>query len=166
MQIVKVQPFNPVFRGTVEEIVSVYQDAFSGPPWGQTWSKEQVLKDFFAEMLKSRPLCLVARAERQVLGFAWGYDIRISKEVEEKLEAPGLCQHVEGNLHYLDELAVMQENQGKGIGKTLLQEYLKQRPGRVLLRTKQNSVMHALTKKAGGLDLQCITEDRVIVLIP
>lgn len=165
MKIDKVLPFNPESQTIVDEIVRVYQDAFSGSPWFETWSYDQVLKDFFAEMRKSRPLCLVAKSERGALGFAWGYAMRISGGVEEKLDAPGLCQRVKGNLFYLDELAVRQESQGKGIGKSLLQEYLKRRPGRVLLRTKQDSVMHVLAKAHGGVTLQCISKGRVIVLI-
>lgn len=134
------------------------------------WPKEQVCADFNAEMAKAGAICVVAadtssmRCGPDVHGFAWGYDVTTSTELDNKLEAPGLSDLVSGTFFYLDECAVSPSYQGDGLGKQLVACIFKEQPhSEVLLRTLDNSRMCRLIKHMGGETLLNISRGRVIM---
>ena len=132
----------------------------------ESWPTSKVVSDFYREMGKPEALCLVAKEKKDVVGFAWGYKINITHETDTYLDAPGVHKLVTGEVFYLDEVAVLQEYQGKGIGKNLTREiFSDQKHKTILLRTLMDSPMFYLTRNIGGKVILNISRGRVIMLI-
>ncbi len=130
------------------------------------WPISRVISDFYHEMTKPDPICVIARSEKRVIGFAWGYAVFSGPDLDMHLDAPGLCESLRGRCFYLDECAVDPDFQRKGVGKTLLRDMLgKQNEDSVILRTKNRSPMFHLTEKEGGKTIWHISDERVIMRI-
>lgn len=128
------------------------------------WPMAKIISDFYREMRKSNPICIIAQSNEEIVGFAWGYEVSVSADLDDQLDAPGLHRSLHGDFFYLDECALMPSYQGKGIGKSLVKQiFLEQQQGRVLLRTMDNSRMCNLTKNMGGEIVQHIPRSRVIM---
>ncbi|MCR4260829.1 MAG: GNAT family N-acetyltransferase [Candidatus Colwellbacteria bacterium] len=128
------------------------------------WPKSKVISDYYREMMKMGSLCIIAGEGDVPFGFAWGYKVTTSPELDQALDAPGLHTIIEGNFFYLDECAVIPSHQGKGIGKLLMHRVVLARP-RVLLRTMDGSKMYRLVLHMGGKMVQHISRGRVIMSI-
>lgn len=129
------------------------------------WPKSQILRDFYREMSKSGSICLVA-SDPNVIGLLWGYDMEVGPETCEYLSAPGIDQKISGSYFYIDECAVRPSHQGLGVGKILFEHIKKDLMGRKgLLRTKKNSRMQKITEAFGGVCVQEISADRVIMTL-
>jgi ribosomal protein S18 acetylase RimI-like enzyme len=129
------------------------------------WPRSTVLADFYREMAKPEPICIVAKASATV-GFAWGYRVTVNKELSTKLEAPDLYQRIEGDFFYLDECAIAPSHQGRGIGKALVHGLLRaQNQDRILLRTLMHSRMHALITHMDGTEIVRISRNRVMMTL-
>lgn len=124
------------------------------------WPRHKVTKDFYAEMSRRDARCVVAKQDSNVVGFAWGYRITVSKELDTYLGAPGLCERIEGEFFYLDECAVAPALQGNGVGTQLVRAVCGAE--RVLLRTKQGSCMHTIVCSMRGEIVQHISNNRII----
>jgi GNAT superfamily N-acetyltransferase len=130
------------------------------------WPISRIISDFYREMTKPDPICVIARSEKRVIGFAWGYAVFSGPDLDMHLDAPGLCESLRGRYFYLDECAVDPDFQGKGVGKTLLRDMLgKRNEDSVILRTKNRSPMFHLTEQAGGSTIRHISDERVIMCI-
>lgn len=133
------------------------------------WPESQVRSDFYAEMAKAGAVYVVKydsvnSDSRQVVGFAWGYDIQVDQDAEAKLQAPGLSDIITGTFFYLDECAVTPDYQGQGLGKELVNQiFAKQPRSNVMLRTLDNSRMCNLIRNLGGEVVLKISRDRVIM---
>lgn len=180
----------------VEKIASVYQRTFGSGPWNEGyrcpacgrafplscskkkcpiceqaileeyWPLEKIISDFSVEMAKPKSLCLVALADGEVIGFAWGYEIVINPSIDQHLEAPGLHTLTEGVYFYLDEAAILPPFQNKGIGKKLIQQiFMEQSQSNVLLRTLNGSKMFQIIQKMDGKPTLLISRDRVIMTL-
>ncbi len=195
MEFVKVDPFKK--PETVEEIALVYQQAFGGEPWNEGyicpvcekvfprtpsikicpacnvlvaeyWPISKIIQDFYYEMMKSGSVCVIVQFCEKVVGFAWGYRISASPDLDKHLDAPNLHQLLDGDFLYLDECALVPAYQGKGIGKMLVNYILReQQQKEMLLRTMGHSRMENLIKNKGGEIIQRISRGRIIMkLIP
>lgn len=128
------------------------------------WPISKIISDFYREMKKPYPICVVTQSNEEVIGFAWGYRVSVNPALDEHLDAPNLHPALCGDFFYLDECAVVPFYQGKGIGK-LLVDYIvrKQQQEQVILRTMDNSRMFRIIKKMGGETIQNISRGRVIM---
>jgi ribosomal protein S18 acetylase RimI-like enzyme len=128
------------------------------------WPLHQVLIDFYKEMNKPKPTCIVAIDDEEIKGFAWGYEVVSSNHLSIHLDAPGLAAVIEGNFFYLDECALSPLAQGKGYGKQLVRYIFSQQGSRnILLRTKCDSRMYHLIRHLGGEAVMRISQDRLIM---
>lgn len=128
------------------------------------WPISKIISDFYAEMGRIGSICMVAKTGRQIIGFAWGYQVSATPNLDAHLDAPGIHSSLQGNFFYLDECAIIPSYQGKGIGKALIHHILrKQKEGQTLLRTLNNSRMQSIIKQAGGEVIRHISRKRVIM---
>lgn len=128
------------------------------------WPIDKILSDFYREMSKPNSLCLVAMLGGEVIGFTWGYQISIDKAIDDYLEAPGLHQLVAGNFFYLDEVAVLPQYQGRGIGRNLINQLFENQPfQKIILRTLKDSQMSNLVNSMQGETVLQISRDRIIM---
>ncbi|MBL7058251.1 GNAT family N-acetyltransferase [Patescibacteria group bacterium] len=115
-------------------------------------------------MMKPDPVCVIAQSDEGVVGFAWGYQVSASPELDEHLDAPNLHRSLNGDFFYLDECALVPAYQGKGIGKLLVSHiFCEQQQGQILLRTMSDSRMYNLIKHMKGETVQHISRERVIM---
>ncbi|MDP2630552.1 MAG: GNAT family N-acetyltransferase [Candidatus Uhrbacteria bacterium] len=151
----------------VAQIAKVYQTAFAGPPWYETWVIETIASDFTNEMNRPGAICVVAQIENDVVGFAWGYTVSSDDpNLDNHLDAHGTHVTLSGDYFYLDECALAPDHQGKGVGKHLVRAiFAAQQHKEVLLRTKDGSRMCNLIKQMGGEIIQNISEERVIMRV-
>lgn len=130
------------------------------------WPTYKVVRDFYQEMVKPDAICVVAKSEEGLVGFAWGYRMELSEQASTYLEAPRVHEQLHGSYFYIDEVALLLEYRGQGVGKNLVQAIVQDRPkGRTLLRTLHDSPMEHLTLGLGGEIVQHISEDRVIMVV-
>ncbi len=127
------------------------------------WPKDKILHDFSAEMSNQGSVCVVAEEKSEVVGFAWGYNLTISKESSRKLNSPNLHTLVSGNILYLDEVAVVPAYQGKGVGKKLMEAITPTGDKVALLRTLEQSPMQHLALNLGWRKIVSISEGRIIM---
>lgn len=128
------------------------------------WPIDKVLSDFYREMSKPDSLCLVALRDEEIVGFTWGYQVSIDESIDDYLEAPNLHRLVSGNFFYLDEVAVLPKYQGKGIGRSLINQLFENQPyKKILLRTLKESQMSNLINSMQGETVLPISRDRIIM---
>lgn len=152
---------------TPEEVALIaqcYVETFAGAPWFETWEHDHVVKDFTNEMQRPSATCFAAIEHGSVIGFTWGYWIESGSELDDHVDAPGLHEHCVGEFFYLDECGVSPQHQARGVGTRLIRELFRHQPyGNVLLRTKRGSPMQHMIEKMGGLVIQSISDDRIIM---
>lgn len=128
------------------------------------WPSSRVVSDFYREMQKSEAQCLAAYEADKLIGFAWGYKMTSELETSVHLEAPNLHELICGDFFYLDEVAVLPEQQGAGIGRKLVTGLFQNQPQEtILLRTLNGSQMFYLTTRMGGKAVLPISRERVIM---
>jgi ribosomal protein S18 acetylase RimI-like enzyme len=164
---IRIDPF--LLDKLIDQIACVYQLAFAGPPWHESWSIDTIISDFKREMIKPGATYVVAEMKNRVIGFAWGYTVSSNNpDLDVHLDAPGLHGQLglDSDYFYLDECAVLPEHQGNGVGKQLVSAILAaQQHTEVLLRTKDGSPMYHLITRMGGGTIQHISEERVIMRV-
>lgn len=162
--VMKIRPYR---SEDLPGLVDAYIKAFAGPPWFEEWEASQVTKDFYLEIAKDGAICLVAISnEGEVIGFSWGYRIKLNSEHSSKLEAPNLEKTLgEEEFFYLDEVAVVPSQQFKGIGKKLFNCMQSRAQLTTLLRTKNQSPMCKMVLHMGGVSVQEISNNRVMMTI-
>lgn len=131
----------------------------------ECWPTAQVASDLFKEMSKPDAICLtVKNGTKFVVGFVWGYRVTVSPQLDTYLAAPKLHKLIRGDFFYLDEVALMPSEQGKGLGKLLAKEiFAMQKVGDIILRTKENSRMSKMIINMGGSVILKISNGRVIM---
>lgn len=130
----------------------------------ERWPISRVISDFYHEMKKPDPICVIARSDTRIIGFAWGYSVISGSDLDTHLDAPGLHESLCGRYFYLDECAVDPDYQGQGVGKMLFRDILGRKDeDRVILRTKNCSPMFHLTEREGGRTIRHISDERVIM---
>lgn len=128
------------------------------------WPTYRVIQDFYKEIVKPNAVCVLAKSDEGIVGFAWGYQMEINDDASSYLEAPHIHEHLHGAYFYIDEVAVLLPYRGKGVGKNLVEVLIQeQHRGRILLRTLHKSPMEMLVNGMGGTIVQHISEDRVIM---
>ncbi len=131
------------------------------------WPLLQVVCDFRNEMLKTGAICCVAQDQDKIVGFAWAYEMLVNEKTDEYLDSPGLAKIIIWRKHlYIDEVAVLPNYRGKGIGKNLVRRLCSSNgflP--ILLRTKNNSPAYNMFLGLGGKVVLNITRERVIMAI-
>ncbi len=133
-------------------------------PLVECWPINQIISDFNNEMAKPESICVLAKSDDKIVGFAWGYVVNVDQSLSEHFGAPDLYRLISGNFFYLDEIAVLVEYQGIGIGMRLLRNLLqKQSQPKVLLRTLDESVMCHLARKMGGEIACSISRGRIMM---
>ncbi len=93
------------------------------------WPTTIILSDFYKEMSKEGAVCIVASDKSEnIVGFCWGYLLKVDHHLEEHLGAPGLIESMKNfgitdeYVAYQDEIAVIPTFQKQGIAKKLFQE--------------------------------------------
>ena len=120
----------------LSQLIEIYKSAFAEPPWNETWSSEEIIKDLNFALSQEKNIILVAEQKDKLLGFAWGYKIPLE-------EFPFLKGQINSSSNYLDEIAVKGDQRNKKIGLMLGRTYLnfveKQGLKEVILRTDINN---------------------------
>jgi GNAT superfamily N-acetyltransferase len=130
------------------------------------WPMSRIASDFYREMKKPGALCFIARDGEVVVGFIWGYRIVVDKDIDDYLESPGLHHLIAGDFFYIDDVAIVPEYQGRGIGKKLVTHVLRAQPEKkVLARTLDRSTMFHILANLHGEAVLAITRGRVIMAI-
>ena len=130
------------------------------------WPTYKVIQDFYKEMVKPNAVCVFAKSDEGLVGFAWGYQMELNAEASSYLEAPRIHECLHGGFFYIDEVALLLPYRGKGIGKNLVQAITQgKEKERMLLRTLHESPMHKLVEGMGGTIVQHISEGRVIMVM-
>lgn len=128
------------------------------------WPEAEVVRDFYKEMSKPEAVCLVAIQMGCVAGFAWGYQLKINREVCQKLGAEHLLhRHAFDEVFYIDEVAVHPDYQSRGIGKSLTTMIIEGQALPKLLRTKAGSKMQDISLSLGGKIITDASDDRVMI---
>lgn len=128
------------------------------------WPSSTIVSDFNKEMAKPGAICVVANVNEEIIGFTWGYNVLGSPDLDSRLDAPSLHQRHSGKYFYLDEVAVVPDYQGKGVGRKLIAKIIcMQLHEQILLRTKEDGPMFNLVLKIGGEVIQRISRERVIM---
>lgn len=128
------------------------------------WPMSKIISDFYHEMKRKDSICVIARLDKKIIGFAWGHQISADQNLDNHLDAPELHRSLRGDFFYLDECALAPSHQGRGVGRLLVNQiFHEQQQGRVLLRTMNNSQMCNLIKNMGGKIIQHISRDRIIM---
>lgn len=128
------------------------------------WPTSTIISDFKNEMTKPGAICVIAKVDKQIIGFTWGYNVVSNPELDKHLDAHGLHKIVSGESFYPDEVAVAPDYQKKGIGKKLITKILSEQMNeQVILRTKEEGPMFNLVIKMGGEVIQHISRERVIM---
>lgn len=130
------------------------------------WPSSTIVSDFNKEMAKPGAICVVANVNEEIIGFTWGYNVLSNTDLDSHLDAPSLHQRHNGKYFYLDEVAVVPNYQGKGVGRKLIAKIIcMQLQEQILLRTKEDGPMFNLVLKIGGEVIQRISRERVIMKI-
>lgn len=130
------------------------------------WPTDTIISDFNKEMAKPGAICVVAKVDKEIIGFTWGYNVLCSPELDDHLDAPNLHKRHDGEYFYLDEVAVAPDYQKNGIGRKLVARIIgEQSQKQILLRTKEDGSMFNLVVKIGGEVIQRISRYRVIMKI-
>jgi len=119
------------------KIAQTYCDVFAGPPWNETFSKDEVVADMIKE-ISPKSSAWIAMDQDKVAGFTWGYPKRIS-DLETKLgislNSPNLI------VAYQSEIGLLSEYRGQRIAKNLVRlrndDFLAQNLEYSVVRTKQ-----------------------------
>lgn len=145
------------------EKAKVCPKCFSAP-LVEYWPTAKVVTDFYQEASKPNFICLALSMKSRIIGFTWGYSIIINKDSAKKLDAPGLEKLITDKFFYIDEVAIIPSRQGHGLGRKLFESLLKNiKNEKIILRTKNNSIMSNLTKQFGGEIIKKISNKRVII---
>ncbi|MFA5746857.1 MAG: GNAT family N-acetyltransferase [Candidatus Paceibacterota bacterium] len=132
----------------------------------ECWPTERIVSDLRREMAKPGSVCLAAFEGKEIIGFAWGYEMEADEQIDAHLEAPGLHSLTSGTYFYLDETAVIPDRQGRGVGKKLIGRISSgRRQNRMLLRTMAGSRMFCIIKKMGGSPILDISRGRTIMTL-
>lgn len=135
-------------------------------PLAEYWPSAKVITDYYSEMQKENSICIVAKDDNNILGFAWGYAIEANIHIDSCLGAPGIHEFIEQPFFYIDEVAVHHHHQRKGIGRQLVREIIdRQTKEVVILRTLKNSQMQHLVISLGGSIIRQIANNRIIMKI-
>lgn len=129
------------------------------------WPHHQVKQDFEVEMKKTGATCFVAEEVSEVVGFAWGYALSMCKKTSAYLHAPNLHTVIEGEIFYLDEIAVIPPYQGKKIGRELMRRIITQKYPTSILRTLEDSPMQRLALSLGWQTVMRISKSRIIMSV-
>ncbi|MFA6376698.1 MAG: GNAT family N-acetyltransferase [Candidatus Paceibacterota bacterium] len=179
----------------IDKIALVYKEAFGNDPWNEGykcpvcgnnfplsyaaincplckvplieyWPTKKIISDFYQQIAKDESICLIARNEDKIIGFAWGYKMDADGSIDEYLDAPKLHNLINGPLFYIDEVGVSPSCQNNGIGKKLVGAILQERKyGKVMLRTINESRMFDIFTALGGKTILAISRKRVIMLL-
>lgn len=131
----------------LDKVVSLYKEAFAEPPWCESWTTEEVVKDVEYALSQPQPIMLVGEECGNVVGFTWGYKIPMDN-------FPFLERLVQENASYMDEIAVGKNARKRSVGTDLGKAYIQIARSlscrEVVLRTDQrNSASMALFRRLG-----------------
>ena len=134
-------------KSDLSKLIKVYQSAFAEPPWNESWTPEEIKQDLNLAFSEKEPIVLVAEVDKTLAGFVWGYKLPLEK-------FSWLLGVIDGNVNYMDEIAVGGDRRIKGIGTRLGVEYLelvrrKNMTGVALRTDIWNSASMALFRKLG-----------------
>lgn len=117
--IVPVNNLSELNQAQADSAISTYQRAFAKPPYQEAFTEEEAVEALQYILDKDGDL-VIGRAEDEVISLAGGY-MR------------------EGNVYYIEELAVNPDEQGQGIGRqtlnALIERALRRGPSALEIRT-------------------------------
>ena len=129
------------------------------------WPISKIIADLYKQMSKKNSLSFVAIHNETIVGFSWGHEVSVDKDLDTYLGAPGLHKYLDKETHfYLDEIGVITSYQGKGIGKELVNKiFTHQRAKKVILKTLKDSQMYKMIEKMGGKTVLHVPGTQVIM---
>lgn len=144
-----------------DQIVSIYRDAFSVPPYSRGEPEIASFAQSLPRHMGREAFCFVAALEgnsEQMVGFAYGYTSARGQwwyENVRKALSPPVAAEWLANSFQLVEIAVTPQAQGRGIGSLLHDRLLGQvRHEKAVLSTlRAETVAHRLYQKRGWVIL-------------
>ena len=147
----------PYEKEDLKGLIQVYKSAFAEPPWNESWSDEDIIKDLEFAISQRDPIILVAQNKDGLAGMTWGYKLPIEK-------FPFLERKVPTNSSYMDEIAVAGNKRFKGVGTLLGRAYIdiaaQQNQGIVLRTDDRNEASMTLFRKLGLKGIPDITNPK------
>ncbi|MFW5871605.1 MAG: GNAT family N-acetyltransferase [bacterium] len=151
LSIKEIDHFFPQFK-------EVYQEAFGGAPYFESFTEEEVYKIFQELVLSKDSACMLLLEEGGLIGFAGGFNVSLDEQISSLVD-----QSLNPlNAFYLAELAVSADKRNKGYGAMLtkkLIDYVKEttKLRKILVRTqKRNSNAKNIFLKIGFQELSVI----------
>jgi len=108
------------------EISLLYCEIFSEKPWSENHQPEEVEKYIEEHFKKENAIFFSALNEAKVVGFIWGYEIKMTDLGRSSRFSPKLATFFpkNGKVFYLQEIGVKREYRCQGIGKSLMEKIL------------------------------------------
>lgn len=107
-------------------LIGAFQMAFNESPYSENFDFE-TMQSFLDETEEKDYLGRIALVDNNVVGFAWGYRIEsgMSSDFPDEIFGPE-TELSEGDSYYFEELGVLPDYRGQGIGKELKRQELQQ----------------------------------------
>lgn len=131
-------------------------------PLSEAYPKDETTEYILGELGKTNPIGLLAFVNSELAGFSWGYQTTPNELAESKWKTPkmqGVVKdllakyNVKDSLFYGSETGVDPQFRGKGLGKQLVKDRLKQvdQSGAefMVVRTNFNSPMYGICNEMG-----------------
>lgn len=151
-------------QANASSLIGAFQTVFDHSVYGENWDYETT-SNFLESTQQKDYEGRVAVDDGRVVGFVWGH--RIEPEMTEKL--PDELQNVDldifdGESYILDELGVLPEYRGQGIGSDLEELYIedvaqKEDSSRIIQRTQLTPENGAKLHLDGANDFTAILDD-------
>ncbi len=129
-------------------------------PLLEAYPKDETIKYILGELGKSNPIGLLATINTELAGFSWGYQTQVkdlakskwkTSQMQDAVQALLSSYGVDDSVFYGSETGVDPQFQGKGLGKQLVSERLKQVKDSdvkfMLVRTNFNSPMYGICQR-------------------
>lgn len=137
------------------KIAEAYMNIFNGPPYYESWTKQESLDELLRSSRKEGFICVFAEKEEDIIGFSWGYKLpennleRIAFEkIRNKLEENKINPN---KTFYGAESGVRIDLRKKGIGTLMLRKRFAACKdfNTVIFRTKNPTMINIYRKVAG-----------------
>lgn len=145
-------------------LIGSFQEVFANSVYEENWDYETT-SDFLSWTEEQDYQGKVAVDKGRVVGFVWGY--RVEPDMEEKF--PDKLQDIEqeffdGETFVLDEIGVLPEYRGQGLGRELEEMYIeevaaRENTSRIIQRTQRSSENVAKLSLDASLDFTAVLDE-------
>ena len=111
----------------LEEIASVFQRCFEGPPWNEVWTAAQAQQHLYSEYVIHEGIFVFQRSGSSITGFACGAGAEsCSTKLQATVSPPIATQYLGSDVFYLGEVCVLPEARASKLGIKLFNELISQ----------------------------------------